>query len=73
MLKVDTGVDDVDGGSLAGAAVIDVAGRASLLVGDAAKAPCGTLAGLEGIGLDLSVLLNPCDLVRVRCMRHVSF
>lgn len=63
VLNVDAGVDNVDGGTLAGGAVEDVAVRARLLVGDAAEAPCGTLAGLKGIGVNLSVLLNPCNLI----------
>lgn len=62
MLNVDAGVNDVDGGSLACGAVVDVAVGASRLVGDAAEAPCGTIAGLEGVGMDLSVLLNPRNL-----------
>lgn len=73
MLNVDTGVDDVDGGSLAGSGVVDVAVGAGGLVGDAAKTPGGTLAGLEGIGVDLSILLNPCDLVLVSHVMHVGF
>lgn len=65
VLNVDSGVNDVDGGSLASAAVVDVAGGASLLVGDAAEAPGGTFTGLEGVGVDLSVLLDKCNLVLV--------
>jgi hypothetical protein len=62
VVNVDAGVDNVDRGSRASGAVVDVAVGASRLVGDAAETPGSTRAGLEGIGLDLSVLLNPCDL-----------
>jgi hypothetical protein len=72
VLNVDAGVHNVDSGSLASAAVIDILGGGTSLVRDAAEAPCGTRAGLE-VGLDLSVLLNKCNLMRVSYVRHVSF
>lgn len=71
MASVDTSVDNVDGGTGASSGVIDVASGAGSLVRDAAKTPWSTSAGGQGISLDLSVLLDPSDLVRVSHVRHV--
>jgi hypothetical protein len=70
---VDAGVYNVDGGTGASGSVIDIASRAGSLVRDAAKTPWSTSAGGQGIGLHLSILLDPSDLVRVSHMKHMRF
>lgn len=73
MAYVDTGVHNVDGSARASGSVIDIAGRTGSLVRDSAKTPWSTIASGQGIGLHLSILLDPGNLVDVSHMRHVGF
>lgn len=73
MADVDTGVHNVDGSARAGRSVIDIAGRTGGLVRDSTKTPWSTSAGGQGIGLHLSILLDPGNLVDVSHMGHVEF
>ena len=60
----NSGVDNVDTGSGTSSAVVDVAGGALDLVGDAAESPWGTGLGFQGVDRDLGILLDPGDLLQ---------
>jgi hypothetical protein len=62
VVDLDTGVDNVHAGSLAGGAVVQVVGGAILSVGDACNAPGRALLRQVLEQVDLLVVLNIIDL-----------